>query len=750
MKYTYLTPVTLVSASLLWATTVFPARAATWPGVDQPSTVTVPTSVATSSLLWTKSRFDPSKGWSWSPWESLDNASNRAVAPGDFAALHAASGLAGARFYWTLNGDLIPGATNDVLILTNSHAADGGAFRLVAVGAGGVVQSIATEVVVDSPILPFSDRFADAGALHGAWGSGHASNRDATHESDEPSHAGKKGARSIWVRWVAPSGGVVTFDTQGSTFDTVLAVYTGESLATLSPVASDDDSAGYHSSRVRFNAMSGVVYRVAVDSFGTDGGEVVLNWGLDPASAPLPVILSGPSDVSAMPGSSVKLSVEYSHPKPVSFQWYYFDKPIVGAQAQDLVIKSVDSTSVGLYSVRLVSGSEVVWSRPADVQVNSLGLSGVFARNKLGDASTSGIRSAGMLQDNGAAVSGATPVSKPLRTRLGGAAMATPPVGSKQFTIGFVTAPSKEPDEPNPCGEVGGASSWLFYDCPANGVLSVDLAGSAFDTVLGVYVDDGRALGFGSLVGIACDNNSGTNGYTSRVSFPAFAGTNYAFMVDGVGGAYGYVSFALCLNEAPAISAISAQTIVEDQSTSALAFTVGDVETASSNLVVTASSSNQYLVPTSSITLGGASTNRTITVHPPLYRSGAAWMTLTVTDAEGAAASTSFLLTVTDINHAPIARNDLVTRTGSTLNIPMGSLLSNDSDADGDTLTLVSFTSPGTAGGTITQSGSNLVYSASTTNVADYFTYRISDGHGQTNSAIVTVNVPSGQGGGSE
>ena len=46
---------------------------------------------------------------------------------------------------------------------------------------------------------------------------------------------------SIWYRWVAPQNGSVAFDTCGSNFDTVLSVFRGSAVASLTVVKSDDD-----------------------------------------------------------------------------------------------------------------------------------------------------------------------------------------------------------------------------------------------------------------------------------------------------------------------------------------------------------------------------------------------------------------------------------------------------------------------------------------------------------------------------
>ena len=66
----------------------------------------------------------------------------------------------------------------------------------------------------------------------------------ASKEAGEPAHAGNAGGRSIWFTWTAPAGRhVYVFDTFPSTFDTLLAVYTGTDVAALAEVASNDDAA---------------------------------------------------------------------------------------------------------------------------------------------------------------------------------------------------------------------------------------------------------------------------------------------------------------------------------------------------------------------------------------------------------------------------------------------------------------------------------------------------------------------------
>ena len=96
----------------------------------------------------------------------------------------------------------------------------------------------------------------------------------------KPSEQSDSGA-SVWYKWTAPSSGAFTFDTIGSSFDTVLAVYTGTALTSLSEVASDDDggSSGY-TSKLTFHATSGTTYRIAIYGYDGETGTVKLNWSL--------------------------------------------------------------------------------------------------------------------------------------------------------------------------------------------------------------------------------------------------------------------------------------------------------------------------------------------------------------------------------------------------------------------------------------------------------------------------------------
>ncbi len=102
-----------------------------------------------------------------------------------------------------------------------------------------------------------------------------------------------------------------------------------------------------------------------------------------------------------------------------------------------------------------------------------------------------------------------------------------------------------------------------------------------------------------------------------------------------------------------------------------------------------------------------------------------------------------FSLTTT-ANLPPVAQTNIISRSGTNgVKVAASSLLGNDTDPDGDALSVSSVGATSTNGGTVTISGSWIFYTppAGYTGV-DSFTYTISDGHGGTYTTNVYVQVP--------
>jgi hypothetical protein len=151
------------------------------------------------------------------------------------------------------------------------------------------------------PPPPANDNFANAQGISGCSGSVSGTNIGATQEAGEPANPDSPSSKtSVWYQWQAPSTGSVTFDTIGSDFDTVLAVYSGTTLSTLGTAIAhnDDRSQTPHeiTSLVTFPATQGTIYRIEVAGFdnggGGDVGGIKLNWTEANCAFPTPAIIT--------------------------------------------------------------------------------------------------------------------------------------------------------------------------------------------------------------------------------------------------------------------------------------------------------------------------------------------------------------------------------------------------------------------------------------------------------------------------
>ena len=173
------------------------------------------------------------------------------------------------------NDDIVPGTWRQSQV---SFAASAGTTYYIAVdGYGGAVGNLILNL---NPAG--NDDFAQAAAIFVTSGTATTDTREASKEPYEPAHAGDIGGHSVWYRWTAPANGPVDFNTLGSAFRTVLAVYTGDAVTNLAPVAANlNDVGGLVTSRVDFYATNGTTYQIAVDGLGGDSGTLQLNWNMD-------------------------------------------------------------------------------------------------------------------------------------------------------------------------------------------------------------------------------------------------------------------------------------------------------------------------------------------------------------------------------------------------------------------------------------------------------------------------------------
>lgn len=410
------------------------------------------------------------------------------------------------------------------------------------------------------PAADFADLFASRQTVTGGSLVITGSNVGATKELEEPRHADKTGGHSVWISWLAPSNGLVSLSTAGSTFDTLLAVYTLESgggppMERLDETAENDDDDGSTSTVLEFAVAAGTTYEIAVDGFAGATGDIRLELNLQSLTNLLPSIARRPGDASLRVGDTLILTADINaqQAEALDLHWYFNNVKLLEEEEPSLIITNFQATNVGQYKIRLeikTSGEDIkFYSAPVEIQINSEGQTNALARNKLEDAADSGLTPGG----GGGGFAGS-----PKSAAKSGGGVARGYNGYQIFNTTFAT---RDPLEPQHCGVPGGPTYWFSYQPPANGTLHLDTVGSAYDTLLAVYTYDPPLTGYAGLIAVACDNNSGSNG-ASSLNFEADSSRSYFVVVDGVNNSRGRARLNWSLtasNPPPAAPAITRQ-----------------------------------------------------------------------------------------------------------------------------------------------------------------------------------------------
>lgn len=497
---------------------------------------------------------------------------SQAVFPGARVELSVeALGTGPFTYQWKQNGQNIPGATNATYVIESVGLADAGTYTVAVANEAGALLSDPAELFILLPPAPPGDNFAQRVALTlDAVGTITSTNTFATREADEPLHAGQPGARSVWFAWTAPATRQVTFNTIGSAFDTLLAVYTGTHLNALTELASDDDHGGFFTSEARFNAVAGTTYVIAVDGLGGENGRLVLSWSL--RSAPLlPVITRQPANVTVLAGASVTLRVRADN--AAVFQWRFNGANIPGATGADLALPNVTAAQVGAYDVLVSGGGATIRSREAVVEIGSdpnvrsydkleelLGLPVTAPALQAGGTRSTAspiVSTAAAALHNGTSValsvtrdasfssdsSGenyGTRWNAPLPAALGAPPALVVSAGLPRTQIIDNTTATTQQREANHCGVIGYHSRWLAVRPESGGTLVIHAPGATFPVVLALYTS-GR-LGDPA---VACATGE-------PLRFPAaIAGRVYYLAVDGLNGVVGKIPIECRVGDAP-------------------------------------------------------------------------------------------------------------------------------------------------------------------------------------------------------
>jgi hypothetical protein len=123
---------------------------------------------------------------------------------------------------------------------------------------------------------------------------------------------------------------------------------------------------------------------------------------------------------------------------------------------------------------------------------------------------------------------------------------------------------------------------------------------------------------------------------------------------------------------------------------------------------------------------------------PDLGFDGVDTFTYTVSDGRGGTDTATVFVAVAPVNDAPVAQDDSAsTVAGDPVAVPV---LNNDSDPDGDPLTIASVSQP--THGSVLIAGTDLTYTpASDFTGVDTFSYTITDTYGASYTATVTIGI---------
>lgn len=183
-------------------------------------------------------------------------------------------------------------------------AVDG--FGFIPMGPPPDTEGNFTLMIEETPV-PANDDFANAANVGGQiseepdgirfyFASIRGYNWNAGKELGEQNHAEDPGGASVWYRWTAPESGTARISTCCGSTD-LLALYSGQSLGALTPIA----STGSFPSGIATSVIAGTEYHLAVDGpeDGSSGEAAMGSFSLHVSMA----LASGPGEAKGGSGS---------------------------------------------------------------------------------------------------------------------------------------------------------------------------------------------------------------------------------------------------------------------------------------------------------------------------------------------------------------------------------------------------------------------------------------------------------------
>ncbi len=385
---------------------------------------------------------------------------------------------------------------------------------------------------ITSHAQPANDRFTRAQRIVGLAGTVSGSNLNATQQPGEPIHATTGSGYSIWYRWAPPYPVKITFSTEGSAFDTVIAVYTGNALTALTWVADNDNSSVTETfSRCSFVAAAGTDYIVAIDGVGSAQGDVALKWNASLLNDNFEDFFPLNGVAGSVTGTTMGATLEQNEVPPLdnnvgATAWFSWPSILAGTVTFSAV-GSGFNTVLAVYTGTTLDGLTLV------------AVSDNGSENPMSEVTWDaelGARYRVVLA-GGSAATGEYTLSwnqvlpPPLNDSFDTAVALVGFTGQKE---GFNGGATTEPGEPPHAANASGSSVWYSWIAPRDGRAHFSTSRSLFPTVVAFYT--GERV---DALTVVARSDDGPPSTAAEVDVITQKGNQYWLALDGQHGARG-------------------------------------------------------------------------------------------------------------------------------------------------------------------------------------------------------------------
>lgn len=329
-------------------------------------------------------------------------------------------------------------------------------------------------------------------------------------------------SRAVWYRMTLPEAADVSLRTTGSEHAVGLVVYDDSGAARAQTACATGSTTSYEP--LKFHAAAGRTYLIAAGDGGGVGGRLTLGASAtvsasnDRAADARPVTLPYAERVDIR-AATLDAGEVTACGTPIRTIWYRVTTP-TAATVSVLTAGSNVETSVAVFR-----------DGPAPIPVACDRDSSSWEGRNAGlafaaEAGASYLVQIGTPNSYGTTIEVAfAEEERPANDDRAAAEVA----GEDTTMVARTFLATDEMQEPRVCGrEPSGRSVWYSYTPQSSGTVVLDTFGSTFDTVLGVYLDDGNA----TPAAVACNDDAPSSRH-SRVSIPVTSGTAYLVRVAG-------------------------------------------------------------------------------------------------------------------------------------------------------------------------------------------------------------------------